>query len=60
MARRKTLAEKHKLKVAKKDHKLAKSTEGFQSDRQHLIKALADGLAHCNFGSLKVVVPSSL
>lgn len=58
--RQKTMAEKHELKMAKKDYKLSVKTEGHQRGRQELIKALADGLVTCNFGSLKVHVPSTL
>lgn len=58
--RKKTLAEKHELKMAKKDHKLSKKTDGFQAGRQELIKALADGLTACNFGSLQIHVASTL
>lgn len=58
--RRKTLAEKHELRMAKKDHKLSVKTDAHQAGRQELIKALADGLAECNFGSMKIHVPSSL
>ena len=58
--RKKTMAEKHAVKLAKKDHKLSKTTDGHQSGRQELIKALADGLAGCNFGALKINVPSTL
>ena len=60
MARKKSLKEKHELKLAKKDHKLSLKTDQHQTGRQELIKALADGLAGCNFGSLKIHVPSSL
>jgi hypothetical protein len=60
IVRKKSLAEVHDLKVAKKDHKLSKTTDGHQSGRQELIRALADGIAGCNFGSLKINVPSTL
>lgn len=58
--RKKTLAEKHELKMAKKDHRLSKKTDAHQAGRQEIIKALADGLGECNFGSLRVHVPSTL
>lgn len=54
------MTEKHELRMAKKDYRLSVKTEGHQRGRQELIKALADGLAECNFGSLKVHVPSTL
>lgn len=52
MGRRKTLAEKHELKLAKKDYKLSLKTDNHQNGRQELLKAMLDGLAHCNFGEL--------
>ena len=54
------MTEKHELKMAKKDYRLSVKTEGHQRGRQELLKALSDGLASCNFGSLKVHVPSTL
>lgn len=57
--RKKTLAEKHALKMAKKDYKQSRKTEGHEAGRHEIIKALADGLGGCDFGSLKINVPST-
>jgi|AntRauTorcE11897_2_1112592.scaffolds.fasta_scaffold181678_1 hypothetical protein len=58
--RKKRMAEKHELKMAKKDYRLSKKTDGHQAGRQEIIKALVDGLSRCNFGSLKIHIPSTL
>ncbi len=60
MGKRKTLADRHALKIARKDYKLSKSTDGHQTGRQAILKAIVDGLTSCDFGILKVRVGNTL
>lgn len=60
MGRRKTLAEKHALKIAKKDYRLSKKTDGHETGRQSLIKALSESLTSCDFGGLRIKVGNTL
>lgn len=55
MIRKKTVSERKELKVAKKNHKLSTSTEGYEQARQELLKDVFNAIKHCNFGSLNVL-----
>lgn len=53
---RKTLKEKQELKLAKKNYKLSKTTNGHEEGRQEMAMAIFEGIKHAekNWGGLKV------